>query len=56
MTPVKHRKFEYIIFTTMLFLVFFGLIVLYSASIVSSNRLYGNPIYLFVRQSIFCIA
>ena len=55
MTNVKRNKFEYITFTTVLFLVFFGLIVLYSASIISSTRLYGNPIYLFVRQSFFCL-
>lgn len=54
MIEKKVGKFEYITFTTMLFLVFFGLIVLYSASTVSSNRLYDNPIYLFLRQSIFC--
>lgn len=50
----KTQKFEYIVFTTVLFLVAFGLIVLYSASIVSSERLYDNSIYLFVRQVIFC--
>ena len=55
MSDVKRKKFEYITFTTVLFLVFFGLIVLYSASIISSTRLYDNPIYLFVRQSFFCL-
>ena len=55
MTKLKNKKFEYITFTTVLFLVFFGLIVLYSASSISSSRLYDNPIYLFVRQSFFCL-
>ena len=54
MIKVKIRKFEYVTFTTVLFLVAFGLIVLYSASIVSSERLYNNSNYLFVRQAVFC--
>ena len=54
MTKEKSQKFEYITFTTVLFLVAFGLIVLYSASLVSSTRIYDNPIYLFVRQTVFC--
>ena len=54
MTKRKIQKFEYITFTTVLFLVAFGLIVLYPASLVSSTRIYDNPIYLFVRQSVFC--
>lgn len=54
MTDVKHRKFEYMTFTCVIFLVVFGLIVLYSASSVQANRIYGNPLYFFVRQAIFC--
>lgn len=54
MIKENSKKFEYVIFTCMLFLVVFGLIVLYSASSVSASRIYGNTYYLFIRQSIFC--
>lgn len=55
MIDEKKNKFEYIIFTCVVFLIFLGLIVLYSASSVSSLRIYNNPIYLFLRQSVFCV-
>lgn len=54
MTEVRTRKFEYTIFTCVIFLVVFGLIVLYSASSVSASRIYDNSYYLFIRQAIFC--
>ena len=54
MTEVKTKKFEYTIFTCVIFLVVFGLIVLYSASSVSASRIYDNSYYLFIRQAIFC--
>lgn len=54
MTEVRTRKFEYTIFTCVIFLVVFGLIILYSASSVSASRIYDNSYYLFIRQAIFC--
>ena len=51
----KKSKFEYTVFTCILFLVIFGLLVLYSSSSVASSKIYDNSIYLFLRQSIFCI-
>lgn len=54
MTEVRTKKFEYTIFTCVIFLVVFGLIVLYSASSVSASRIYDNSYYLFIRQAIFC--
>ena len=54
MTLKKKRTFEYVLFTIMIFLTIFGLIVLYSASSVEGRRLYDNPMYFFMRQSIFC--
>ena len=50
----SNKKFEYTIFTCVLFLVVFGLIVLYSASSYSATRIYGNSYYRFIRQAIFC--
>ena len=50
----KRVKFEYVIFTIILFLIVFGLIVLYSASSIEAARIYDNSIYLFIRQGIFC--
>lgn len=52
----KKNSFEYVIFTSVIFLVVFGLIVLYSASSVQAIRIYDNPLYFFIRQAIFCIA
>ena len=52
----KKNNFEYVIFTSVIFLVVFGLIVLYSASSVQAIRIYDNPLYFFIRQAIFCIA
>lgn len=54
MTETKKGKFEYTVFTCVLFLCAFGLMVLYSASSVSSLRIYDSSIYLFVRQAVFC--
>ena len=54
MIEVKSKKFEYTIFTCVIFLVVFGLIVLYSASAVSASRIYDNSYYLFIRQAAFC--
>lgn len=54
MIKEKNKNFEYTIFTCVLFLAVFGLIVLYSASSVSSTRLYDSTYYLFIRQSIIC--
>ncbi|MBQ7743569.1 MAG: cell division protein FtsW [Lachnospiraceae bacterium] len=56
MTFAKHKNFEYILFTSVIFLVVFGLIVLYSASSVQAMRIYGSPTYFFIRQAIFCAA
>ena len=56
MTTTKQKKsFEYIIFTIVIFLIVFGLIVLYSASSLEATRLYDNPLYFFIRQCIFCL-
>ena len=51
----KQRKFEYTVLTCVLFLVAFGLIVLYSASTISANRIYDSTTYFFIRQMIFCL-
>ena len=51
----KKTHFEYFLFTIMLFLIVFGLIVLYSASQIEARRLYDNSLYFFMRQSIFCV-
>ena len=54
MTEDKKKHFEYTIFTCVLFLTVFGLVVLYSASSIQAIRIYDNPLYFFLRQSIFC--
>ena len=54
MISENKKKFEYTAFTCVIFLTIFGLIVLYSASSYSANRIYGNSYYLFIRQAIFC--
>lgn len=56
MGRIKTGKFEYTIFTCVLFLVVFGMLVLYSASSIYANKTYGSSVYLFLRQGIFCIA
>ena len=54
MTSTRKKYFEYHAFTLTIFLVVFGLIVLYSASSVQATRIYGNPLYFFIRQAVFC--
>ena len=54
MIKEKTKKFEYTIFTCVIFLIVFGLIVLYSASSATASRIYDNSYYLFIRQAIFC--
>lgn len=54
MTNDSGRKFEYVVFTCTIFLIAFGLMVLYSASSVQSMRIYENSVYFFLRQLIFC--
>src|SRR3989338_1253794 len=44
---------DYVLLGTTLFLVFFGLIVLSSASLVLSQNRYGNTFYYLVHQLIF---
>lgn len=54
MNNTSKKRFEYTVFTCVLFLVAFGLIVLYSASSIQATRLYDNPLYFFLRQVVFC--
>lgn len=55
MAETNKKKFEYFIFTALVFIVIFGLIVLYSASSIYAKKTYGSSVYLFLRQLIFCI-
>lgn len=55
MTSEVKKRFEYTIFTCVLFLIAFGLIVLYSASSIQATRLYDNSLYFFLRQVVFCL-
>lgn len=49
----EKSKFEYIIFSTIIFLTVFGILMLYSAASVYSLKRYDNELYLIVRQLVF---
>lgn len=52
----KVRYFDYSLLTIVIFLICFGLVMLYSTSSYSAQIEYGNSMYFFFRQLIFCVA
>lgn len=50
---ISLKKFEYPVFTIVMFLAVFGLIVLYSASNLYALKTYDNQYYIVIRQMIF---
>ena len=52
----KRRYFDYSLLTIVIFLMCFGLVMLYSASSYSAQVEYKNSMYFLIRQVIFCIA
>lgn len=55
MSILRNRKFEYILFMLVIFLSFFGIISMYSASSDYAIRMFGNERYFFDKQLIFII-
>lgn len=52
----KKRYFDYTLFTIVIFLMCFGLIMLYSASSYEAQMEHdGNSMYFLIRQGIFCV-
>lgn len=54
--PEKIRYYDYSLLATLIFLVCFGLVMLYSTSAYSALVSYGDSMYYFKRQAAFCIA
>ncbi len=52
----KRKYFDYSLLTIVIFLVCFGLVMLYSTSSYSARIDFGNSMYYVVRQSVFSIA
>ena len=51
----KRRYFDYSLLTIVIFLVCFGLVMLYSTSSYSAQIDYGNSMYYVIRQTIFSL-
>ena len=51
----KHLKNDRILFTTVIFLLFFGLVMVFSASAVIADRAQGHSYYYLVRQAAWAI-
>ena len=51
----KRRYFDYSLLTIVIFLVGFGLVMLYSTSSYSAQIDYGNSMYYVIRQALFSI-
>lgn len=54
--PEKIRYYDYSLLATLIFLVCFGLVMLYSTSAYSALVSYGDSMYYFKRQASFCVA
>ncbi len=54
-TTDKIRYYDYSLVAVLIFLVCFGLVMLYSTSSYSALTTYGDSMYYFRRQLIFCI-
>lgn len=52
--PAKIRYYDYSLVAILIFLVCFGLVMLYSTSAYSALVKYGDSMYYFKRQIIFC--
>ena len=50
------RYFDYSLVASMVFLICFGLVMLYSASVYAAQVDYGDSMYYFKRQILFCLA
>ncbi len=50
------RYFDYSLVASMVFLICFGLVMLYSASAYAAQVDYGDSMYYFKRQILFCLA
>ena len=50
------RYFDYSLVASMVFLICFGLVMLYSASAYAAQVDYGESMYYFKRQILFCLA
>ena len=50
------RYFDYSLVASMVFLICFGLVMLYSASAYADQVDYGDSMYYFKRQILFCLA
>ena len=50
------RYFDYSLVASMVFLICFGLVMLYSASAYAAQVEYGDSMYYFKRQILFCLA
>ena len=53
--PVPVRYYDYSLMAVLVFLVCFGLVMLYSTSAYSAMIEYNDSMYYFKRQIIFCI-
>ena len=54
--PEKIRYYDYSLVAVLIFLVCFGLVMLYSTSAYSALISYGDSMYYFKRQMVFCVA
>ena len=54
--PQRIRYYDYSLVAILIFLVCFGLVMLYSTSAYSALVSYGDSMYYFKRQLIFCMA
>ena len=54
--PEKIRYYDYSLMAILIFLVCFGLVMLYSTSAYSALVSYGDSMFYFKRQLIFCVA
>ena len=55
MTILNNKKFEYILFFLVLFISFFGIIILFSASSIYSLRVYNDSLFIAKKQMIFML-
>lgn len=51
----KTRYFDYSMLAVLIFLICFGLVMLYSTSSYSALVTYGDSMHYFKRQLIFCV-
>ena len=54
--PEKIRYYDYSLMAILIFLVCFGLVMLYSTSAYSALVSYGDSMFYFKRLLIFCVA